>query len=166
MMALLRCLAFSRSEAVDQEVLADASGHTSGRMTGRIEVVSRVSGRRFWTVEQKLAMLRDAFGTGGSVRSAMERHDVTSGLIYTWRRNAMAGLLLDRPSKPLPEPVSFAEVRIADARPTRLPTPPSVPEALGKIAIELPSGIRLSVADRQGDPLWRPAMGCVQPLPR
>ena len=64
-------------------------------MTSRIEVIARVSDRRFWTVEQKLAMLRDAFGPGGSVRSAVERHEVTSGLLYTWRRKAMAGLLLE-----------------------------------------------------------------------
>lgn len=61
---------------MDQEVIEGPTSLTSGRMTGRIEVIARVSGRRFWTVEQKLAMLRDAFGPGGSVRSAMERHDV------------------------------------------------------------------------------------------
>ena len=78
---------------MEQEVIEGPSG----RMTGRFEVIARVSGRRFWTVEQKLAILRDAFGPGGSVRSAMERHDVTSGgLLYTWRRMAMSGLLLDR----------------------------------------------------------------------
>ena len=116
-------------------------------MTGRIEVIARVSGRRYWSVDQKLAMLRDAFGPCGSVRSAMERHDVTSGSLYTWRRNAMAGLLLDRPSKTLPVPAknsaSFAEVSIAD--PVAIPLPAPAPEALGKIGIELPSGIRLSV---------------------
>ncbi|WP_230206668.1 transposase [Novosphingobium sp. Gsoil 351] len=74
-------------------------------MTSRIEVIARVSGRRFWTVEQKLMMLRDAFGPGGSVRLAMERHEVTSGLLYTWRRKAMSGQLLDPPLKVLPSPV-------------------------------------------------------------
>ncbi|MFA7441237.1 MAG: hypothetical protein WCZ66_09740 [Sphingomonadaceae bacterium] len=39
-------------------------GPASGRMSTRIEVVA---GRRRWTVEQKLAILRDAFGAGGSV---------------------------------------------------------------------------------------------------
>jgi transposase len=77
---------------------------------------------------------------------------VTSGLLYTWRRNAMAGLLLDRPPKTLPHPAdetgaSFAEVCIAD--PVVAPPPaslrPSVPETSGRIAIELPSGIRLNV---------------------
>ena len=54
-------------------------------MRTRIEIVGRVSGRRHWTVEQKLAILRDAFGPDGSVRAAMERHEVGSGAIYTWR---------------------------------------------------------------------------------
>lgn len=137
---------------MDQGDGADVSGHTSSRMSGRIEVIARVSGRRFWSVEQKLAMLRDAFGPGGSVRSAMERHDVTSGLLYTWRRNAMAGMLLDRSARTLPHLKqetggSFAEVRIADPvvflPPASLSPPAS--DMLGLIAIELPSGVRLSV---------------------
>lgn len=138
---------------MDEEVGADASGHTSGRMSGRIEVIARVSGRRYWSVEQKLTMLRDAFGPGGSVRSAMERHDITSRLLYTWRRNAMAGMLLDRSARTLPpaleEPTGdrFAEVIIADPVMPALPAalPPPSPDIASKIAIELPGGIRLSV---------------------
>jgi transposase len=135
---------------VDDEVGADASGHTSSRMSGRIEVIARVSGRRYWSVEQKLMMLRDAFGPGGSVRSAMERHDVTSGSLYTWRRNAMAGMLLDRSARTLPPAIEdptggrFAEVVIAD--PTMALSSTSLsPDTTSKIAIKLPSGIRLSV---------------------
>lgn len=44
-------------------------------MTTRIEVAGRVSCRRRWTVEQKLATLRDAFGPEGSVRAACDRHE-------------------------------------------------------------------------------------------
>ena len=62
-------------------------------MTSRIEVVARVSGRRYWTVGQKLGMLRDAFGSGGSVRTATEQHEISSGLLYTWRKQAMSGEL-------------------------------------------------------------------------
>jgi transposase len=135
---------------VDDEVGADASGHTSSRMSGRIEVIARVSGRRYWSVEQKLMMLRDAFGPGGSVRSATERHDVTSGSLYTWRRNAMAGMLLDRSARTLPPAIEdptggrFAEVVIADPTMALFSTSLS-PDTMSKIAIELPSGIRLSV---------------------
>lgn len=52
-------------------------------MTGRMQVVARLSGRRAWTVEQKLAILRDAFGASGSVKAALELHEVSSGLVYT-----------------------------------------------------------------------------------
>ena len=89
------------------------TSNTSGRMTGRIEVVARASGRRYWTVDQKLGMLRDAFGSGGSVRAAIDRHEISSGLLYTWRKQAMSGDLTGiRPVAALPD---FAEVRIAAA---------------------------------------------------
>ncbi len=120
-------------------------------MSSRIEVVARVSGRRAWTVEQKLAMLRDAFGPGGSVRNSIERHEVTSGLLYTWRRQAMSGELASTPRPALLGPMveappCFAEVRVIDQPPAPVPAPPPVCiDPPGRIAIELPSGIRLSV---------------------
>lgn len=131
----------------------EGTGHTSGRMTSRIEVIGRISGRRHWTVEQKLAMLRDAFGPNGRVRAAMERHEVSSGQLYTWRREAM--------SRALPSSVSvvrpvFAEVQVAEVVPIAEPlpalsastsSPPSLPVASSpcessRICI---SGIRLRI---------------------
>ena len=53
------------SDVIIEGSLGDATSHTSGRMTGRMTVIARVSGRRLWTVDQKLLMLRDAFGSGG-----------------------------------------------------------------------------------------------------
>jgi transposase len=100
-----------------------------------MEVVARVSGRRKWTSEEKLEILRDAFGPGGSVREAIELHEVYSGLLYTWRRQAVAGTLNGSVKPVLP---SFAEVCVAE-----LPMLPS--SAGGVIGIELPSGIKLSV---------------------
>ena len=136
---------------MDDEVGSVASGHTSDRMSSRIEVVARVSGRRAWTVEQKLAMLRDAFGPGGSVRASIERHEVSSGLLYTWRRQAMSGELASTPRPSLLGPVvdatpCFAEVRVKD-HPAVLaaPGPPVCVDPPGRIGIELPSGVRLSV---------------------
>ena len=120
---------------------AVASTHTTGRMSARIEVVGRVSGRRRWSVEQKLAILRDAFAADGSVRSACERHEIGSGLIYTWRRRAMSGELTGIKAPALPV---FAEVGVPQAQAPALLAPP-VPEASGRIGIELPSGVRLTV---------------------
>lgn len=110
-------------------------------MTTRIEVVGRVSGRRRWTVEQKLAILRDAFGSSGSVRDACERHDVGSGQLYTWRRQAMSGELTGVQPPTLP---SFAEVEVA-APPVLTMASPEPALLSGQIGIELPSGVRLTV---------------------
>ena len=140
-------LRFGRSVVVDDEVGAVASDRTSSR----IEVVARVSGRRAWTVEQKLAMLRDAFGPGGSVRASIDRHEVSSGLLYTWRRQAMSGELASTPRPALLGPMveatpCFAEVRVTE-RPSApaAPCPPVCADPPGRIGIELPSGVRLSV---------------------
>ncbi|HKP22524.1 MAG TPA: transposase [Dongiaceae bacterium] len=109
-------------------------------MSSRIEIVGRVSGRRRWTVEQKLTILRDAFGPEGCVRTACERHDVGSGSIYTWRRQAMSGELtgVRKPAEP-----AFAEVQIS-GHPTLLAPAASAPNG-SPIGIELPSGIRVTV---------------------
>lgn len=121
-----------------------ASSHTTARMTTRIEVVGRVSGRRRWTVEQKLAILRDAFGADGSVRTACERYEVGSGLIYTWRRLAMSGELtgMAPPALPSASP-AFAEVEVAEPAVPAVAQPCTGP--LGRIGIELPSGVRVTV---------------------
>ena len=122
-------------------------------MTSRIEVVARVSGRRYWTVGQKLGMLRDAFGSGGSVRTAIERHEISSGLLYTWRKQSMSGELTGiTPVAALPD---FAEVRIAAPEQQVALFPPAPllspsPDVSGRISIEFPSGIRINV-DAQVD---------------
>jgi len=84
-------------------------------------------------------VLRDAFGPEGCVRTACERHDVGSGSIYTWRRQAMSGELAG--VRKLAEP-AFAEVQISDQPALPVPT---VAASSGGVGIELPSGIRVSV---------------------
>jgi transposase len=86
-----------------------------------------------------LAVLRDAFGPNGCIRTAVERHDVGSGSIYTWRRQAMSGERAGVPK--LPEP-AFAEVWMGE--------PPALPASIaplvpGLIGIALPSGIKVTV---------------------
>jgi transposase len=114
-------------------------------MTTRVEIVGRVSGRRRWTVEQKLGILRDAFGPGGSVQAAMERHDIGSGPIYVWRRQAMSGELTGvRPAALSVVGPAFAEVEISEPVIAAAPAP-SLAQHDGQIGIELPSGVRLTV---------------------
>lgn len=107
------------------------SGHMSNRMSSRIAVVG---GRRRWSVDQKLAILREAFGPDGSVSATCQRHAVGSGMLYTWRRQALAGDLTGakRASVPL-----FAEAEVS------VPAPATA--GSGQIGIELPSGVRITV---------------------
>lgn len=107
------------------------TGHMSDRMSSRIEVVG---GRRRWSVDQKLSILREAFGPDGSVSVTCQRHAVGSGMLYTWRRQALAGDLTGAKRTPTP---SFAEVEVS--------VPSAALAGSGHIGIELPSGVRLTV---------------------
>ncbi len=46
--------------------------------------------RRTWTDEQKLAILDEAFGGSAVVADVARRHEISTGLLYTWRRNVLA----------------------------------------------------------------------------
>jgi transposase len=140
------------SDFEGSDASSDPTSHMSGRMSSRMTVIGRVSGRRRWTVEQKLLMLRDAFGSGGCVRAAMELHEVSSGQLYTWRHQAMSGELSGVAALPPPllEPVPcFAEVAIAEPEPLSplrvIAEPAQVP--VGQIGIELSSGIKGTVSN-------------------
>ena len=114
---------------------------TPTRVDGRVhagsmpdpEVPERPRRRRF-TAEYKLSILREAFGPDGSVSATCQRHAVGSGLLYTWRRQALAGDLTGAKRTPAP---SFAEVEVS------VPAPATA--GSGQIGIELPSGVRLTV---------------------
>lgn len=129
-------------------------------MSGRIEVVGRVSGRRRWSDQQKLSILEAAFGRGGTVRAAIDTYEVTTGLLYTWRRLFLAGKFGAAAPTALP---SFARVEMAEARPPavlpmpgEVAAPASTRASAGVIAIELPSGARVRVEGAvDGDTLAR-----------
>jgi transposase len=88
----------------------------------------------------------------------MERHEVSSGQLYTWRREAMSGAL--RSSVPVVRP-TFAEVQVAEmtpiasiaeplpalSAPASSPSSPPVASSCesSRICIELPSGIKLRI---------------------
>ena len=133
------------------EIIEGSVGDATSHMSSHMTVIARVSGRRRWTVEQKLGMLRDAFGSGGCVSTAMDRHEVSSGQLYTWRHQAMSGELTGfAPPVLMPAMAAsgadFAEVAIIDPEPPALMLPPPIAaDPVGRIGIELASGIRLTV---------------------
>src|SRR5690606_30856065 len=114
--------------------------HMSGPRHVRVEIVG---GRRRWTAEQKLAMLADAFGPGGSVGQTCERHRIGSGQLYTWRRLAMNGQLEGMtPSRRALAAPAFAEVSLDTGPSDRAAVNPA---QSGLIRIDLPTRIRLTV---------------------
>ena len=107
-------------------------------MTGRMEVVGRVSGRRRWSDTEKLEILAEAFRPGVRVCDVIARREVSSSLIYTWRKQLREGRLACAvPSLPV-----FAEVQVAELTP---PAPQPAPCPSGLIQIKLPGGVRVSV---------------------
>ena len=78
----------------------------------------------------------------------MERHEITSGQLYSWRQQAMSGELSGRkipavvPAMPMVP--HFAEVAV-EASPMAAFPVSTTPKTESKIGIELPSGVKLSV---------------------
>jgi transposase len=113
--------------------------------TDRIEVVTRSERRRRWSDADKQRILQETLSPGATVAGVAQRHEIGTGQIYTWRRQALVGAL-----------GGFMPVRIgeaggssesADGEPG-LPTPRSAPSpGRGVIVIELASGIRLRVGN-------------------
>ena len=60
----------------------------------RVEVISGRERRRYWSKEQKRAIVAEAFAPGASVSVVARRTDIYAGQIYRWRRqlcSAVAG---------------------------------------------------------------------------
>ncbi len=104
---------------------------------GQITVFSGPERRRRWSDEERLQILTEAFSPGACVADVCRRYDISTALIYTWRRKireAQVEPTLDR----LPAP-SFAEAVVVEdegaARPGLQPA----------MIVELARGKRVSI---------------------
>jgi transposase len=106
---------------------------------GQMTVVSGPERCRRWTEEQRLQIVAEAFTPGARVAVVCRRHDISSKLIYTWRRKLLDAEVAQKASAPkaLATPV-FAEAVIdGDAVPISVAEHPAM-------IIDLPPGKRLS----------------------
>jgi transposase len=55
----------------------------------QVDIITGERRRRIWTMEEKQAVLAAAFAPGVGVRQAARRIGVTTGQIYTWRKELM-----------------------------------------------------------------------------
>lgn len=104
---------------------------------GQITVFSGAERRRRWSDEERLEILNEAFAPGACVAEVARRRDVSSALIYTWRRK-----LRDAHAEPEPDdlaaPGFAAAVMIEDVEVAR-------PDLQPAIVIDLARGKRISI---------------------
>lgn len=104
---------------------------------GRITVFGGPERRRRWSAEEQQRILEDAFAPGACVAQVARRHDVSTALVYTWRRKLSAALIASQ------EDHGFVEaVVVEDQNANAIPTPVSGQPA---IIVELSYGGRVSI---------------------
>jgi transposase len=58
-----------------------------------MEIITGVERRRRWRVEEKLRIVAECERPGACLAAVARQHDVSSGLLWNWRRQTRRGLL-------------------------------------------------------------------------
>ena len=103
-------------------------------MAERVEIVSGERRRREWSDKDKLRFVAETYEPGASVSEVARRHDLSPGLLFTWRRMAQG-----RPRAA--ESVAMLPVRVTGGP----AAPRGRPPRAARLEIGLPGGIRLKV---------------------
>jgi transposase len=107
-----------------------------------VEVLAGPERRRRWSIEQKQAIVAAAFEPGAVVRDVARRADVTSSLIYRWRRdlraaaNGFAQVLVAPAGDGVTAPPPLPAMEIEFAGNARARIPASVSPALAAAVVE------------------------------
>ena len=106
-----------------------------------VEVLAGPERRRRWSSEQKQAIVAAAFAPGAVVRDVARQADVTSSLIYRWRRdlqaaaNGFARVLMAPSGDGMAAPSPLPAIEIEFAGHVRARIPVSVPPALAAAVV-------------------------------
>ena len=105
-------------------------------------LITGLERRRRWSDDEKLAVLAAAFAPGASVSEVSRRTDISTSLIYRWRKD-FAG----------PAPVGFVPAVLTDER-------ASIRAAAASplIAVELAGGVRVTIHPGAGASLVAAAL--------
>lgn len=82
---------------------------------GRVEILTGGERRRFWSDDQKLAILEEVATSGLTVAEVARRHDVLPQQIYAWRRK-----FAQDPGKLLQEPCFLPVTLVASEEETNI----------------------------------------------
>uniref|UniRef100_UPI00053C0185 transposase n=1 Tax=Sphingomonas sp. 37zxx TaxID=1550073 RepID=UPI00053C0185 len=74
---------------------------------GQITVFSGRERRRRWSKGERRLILTEAFSPGACVAEVARRHDVSTALVYTWRRKLLEAT--GDPDVTTPHDLGFAE---------------------------------------------------------
>lgn len=145
------------------EVYDDEVARTQGRrsaQSGRVEFITRGDRRRVWAAEQKRAIALESLDPSTTPTDVARRYGISSGLLYTWRRQLREGqlgsvprhapkfvrvdLVGEAPRLAAPEP---AQPMSDPPPPAPVPQLPSAqtPPCAGLIEIALPGGASVRV---------------------
>lgn len=104
---------------------------------GQITVISGPERRRRWSREARLQILAEAFAPGACVSEVCRRHEISTALIYTWRRRLrQAGAVPGLSGLPTD---AFAQAVV-------VPEPPPVAsDVTPAIVVELGRGRRVTI---------------------
>jgi transposase len=107
----------------------------------QVEVITDAGRRRQWTREQKEAILREAFAPGAIVNVVTRQHDITTGLLYSWRKKLWKGKsvgfaqVVAVRDHSVPAPSACAVAIEVDIGGGKVRIPPSMPPALAAAVI-------------------------------
>jgi transposase len=103
-----------------------------------LEVRVRAERRRRWSAEDKLRIVRETLEPGAVAKAVAERHGISTGLLFTWRREMLAAAMS-----------GFVPVEVAPEVPqVAAPARETTPEMSGGIEVTFPSGATVRISGR------------------
>ncbi len=132
---------------MDDGAVIDNEDLRSTRMRARevrCEVLAGPERRRRWSVEEKLRILAQSVAPGSSLMLVCRMHGISSGQLYTWRRQFRTGELTGFAPVMVAPPVG--EHPAASAPAASAPILPAADRpASGMIEVVLPSRVKLRI---------------------
>ena len=98
----------------------------------QVDIITGEQRVRSWTQEEKRSILAAAFAPGAVAAHVAKRANISTGQLYTWRKQLMR-------KKPAGENGFAQVVAVADRGPAALPSPGTAMPPLAVTACELPA---------------------------
>jgi transposase len=118
------------------------------------EVMPGLERRRRWSTEEKVRILAQSVAPGSSPALTCKMNGISSGQLYTWRKQFRRGELTGFvPVSLALAPAALPAPDLTPASPMAAPAPE--PAASSLIEVEVPSGIKLRVPGDVGEAALR-----------